>query len=119
MKEKINETYESLQERLKSPFLLTFILVWAIHNWELLYGIFTFEESLRFVERIDFLKHYIRTYGTYHLFWFPLWWAFISLGLYLATSFISEGIISKINYLIFPFELFLLKTRHFPSRSNG
>lgn len=92
MKEKLNEIYQSLQERLKSPFLLTFILVWSIHNWDFLYGVLTFEDSLTYPQRIGFLKAYVKVYGTYHLFWFPLMWAFISLGLYLIASFISEGI---------------------------
>lgn len=92
MKEKLQEIYEGLRERLKSPFLLTFIVVWAIHNWEFVYAILTFNTEMPYFQRIAFLKAYLFVYKYDKLLWFPLAWTFVSIGIYFLGSFLSEGI---------------------------
>jgi hypothetical protein len=92
MKEKLQEIYEGLKERLKSPFLLTFLIIWTIHNWEFVYGLVTFGSITPFQNRTAFLKAYLIVHSYYQLLWFPLAWTFASIGLYFIGSFLSEGI---------------------------
>ncbi|MEO6303319.1 MAG: hypothetical protein ABIP51_09100 [Bacteroidia bacterium] len=92
MKEKLQEIYDGLKERLKSPFLLTFIFVWGLHNWEFVYSLFTFNSEIPYVTRIAFLKAYLIVHNYTELLWLPLAWTFASIGLYFFGSFLSEGI---------------------------
>jgi hypothetical protein len=92
MKDKLQEIYDGLKERLKSPFLLTFIVVWVIHNWEFVYALFTFNSEMPYINRVLFLKLYLKNHDTNQLLWFPILWAFLSIILYFVASFLSEGL---------------------------
>jgi hypothetical protein len=92
MKEKLQEIYEGLKERLKSPFLLTFMFVWIIHNWEFVYALVAFGNDIPFINRFLFLKKYITDHHNNELLWFPILWTFVSIGLYFIATFFSEGI---------------------------
>lgn len=92
MKDKLQEIYEGLKERLKSPFLLTFIAVWTIHNWEFVYAFLTFNSDMTYINRVSFLKAYLIVHNYDELLWLPLLWTFVSIGLYFVGSFLSEGL---------------------------
>jgi hypothetical protein len=92
MKEKLQEIYEGLKERLKSPFLLTFMVVWTIHNWEFVYALVTFNSDMSYITRVSFLKAYLLVHDYDELLWLPLAWTFASIGLYFVATFFSEGI---------------------------
>lgn len=92
MKDKLQEIYDGLKERLKSPFLISFIAIWSIHNWEFVYALMTFNSDMPYSNRVGFLKAYLRGHDYYELFWYPLIWTFVSMGLYFVGSFLSEGI---------------------------
>jgi len=92
VKEKLEEIYDGLKERLKSPFLMTFLLVWSIQNWEFMYMLLTFDSEMTFEKRILYLKVYLMVRCNWWLIWRPLLWTFGSMGLYFIGVFISEGI---------------------------
>jgi hypothetical protein len=92
MKEKLQEIYDGLKERLKSPFLLTFMVVWAIHNWEFVYAFVTFNSDMPYITRVSLLKAYLIVHHDDELLWLPLGWTFASIGLYFVATFFSEGI---------------------------
>jgi len=92
MKEKLQEIYEGLKERLKSPFLLSFIVVWSIHNWEFVYALLTFNSDFSYIKRVSYLKAYLIVHDYDVLLWIPLCWTFASIAIYFIASFFSEGI---------------------------
>ena len=103
LKERLQEIYSNLHDRVRSPFIISFILVWCIHNWDLIFYIFTFDDKMSFTYKYAKFKAYITTYGPYHLLWFPLIWAYVSIGMYIGTSFLAEGITLLYNKWARPF----------------
>ena len=49
---------DNVSEKAKNPFLGTYLLVWLIRNWELLFSIFYFDESYKLEDKINFVKNY-------------------------------------------------------------
>lgn len=91
MKEKIDALYEGLKERLKSNFLLTFIVVWLIHHWEVVFTIFNFDQYYSLNSKIARLSVYFEQEKKDWNIWFwPLIWTFGSICLYYVFSSISE-----------------------------
>lgn len=49
---------ENIKERSKNPFLGTYLLVWLIRNWDLVYSLFNFDQNSKRGERIKFVNDY-------------------------------------------------------------
>jgi hypothetical protein len=52
---------ENIKQKTTNPFFGTLILVWIIHNWELIYTFFNFESTRNLKDRIDYLSNYFST----------------------------------------------------------
>jgi hypothetical protein len=52
---------ENIKQKTTNPFFGTLILVWVIHNWELIYTFFNFESTKNLKDRIDYLSNYFST----------------------------------------------------------
>lgn len=63
IKEAIDSFWENLKERTTNPFLGTLLVVWTIHNWELVYGLFTFDPKTTQQAKFDFIKNYFKNEG--------------------------------------------------------
>ncbi|HWY10524.1 MAG TPA: hypothetical protein VN026_04310 [Bacteroidia bacterium] len=92
MKEKLQEIYEGLKERLKSPFILTFILVWSIHHWRLLFHLFTFDDDASQSEKYFYINSYFTDHNWNDLFWWPVFYATCSFIGYLIAALVFESI---------------------------
>jgi hypothetical protein len=90
MKEKIDELYEGLKERLKSNFLITFIIIWLLHHWRLIYTIFNFDKDQTLISKKAFIAKYISDEGMLWLWIVPLLWSFCSMILFYCFSSLSE-----------------------------
>lgn len=90
MKEKLEELYDGLKERLKSNFLLTFIIIWLLHHWRLIYSIFNFDSDKTLVEKRAYIANYIHEEGILWLWVFPLLWTFVSMISFYGFSSLSE-----------------------------
>lgn len=90
MKEKFEELYDGLKERLKSSFLLTFIIIWLLHHWRLIFSIFNFDANQSLVSKRFFIAKYISEEGMLWLWLFPLFWTFCSMVLFYSFSGLSE-----------------------------
>lgn len=93
MKEKIEEIFDGLHERLKSPFIVTFIIVWSLHHWKLLFIIFSFDKDLNQGYKKSIIEAYIHQHdGWCGMFIYPIFWSFLSVIAYYLMSLIYEGI---------------------------
>lgn len=90
MKEKIEELYDGLKERLKSNFLLTFVIIWLLHHWRLIYSIFNFDSDKTLFDKRAYIAQYISEEGMLWLWVFPLLWTFVSMTFFYFFSSISE-----------------------------
>lgn len=90
MKEKIEELYDGLKERLKSNFLLTFVIIWLLHHWRLIYSIFNFDSDKTLVDKRAYIANYLSEEGILWLWVFPLLWTFASMTFFYFFSSISE-----------------------------
>jgi len=49
----------NIRQKMINPFFGTLIIVWVVRNWELVYGVFTFDEYFTFNERMTYIqKHF-------------------------------------------------------------
>jgi hypothetical protein len=92
VKEKLQEIYEGLKERLKSPFILTFILVWSVHHWRLLFHLITFDSETNQNEKFNYVNNYIIRHGWDEMFWTPVGYSILSFGGYLLAALLFESI---------------------------
>lgn len=93
MKEKLEEIFDGLQERMKSPFIVTFIIVWSLHHWKLLFIIFSFDNDLNQGYKKSIIERYIHQHdGWCGMFIYPIFWSFLSVIAYYLISLMYEGI---------------------------
>ncbi len=91
MKEKLEELFDGLKERLKSNFLLTFIVIWLIHHWRFVFILFNFDEYYYLDSKIVKLENYLEDETKrWNLWYYPIIWTFVSISAYYLFSTISE-----------------------------
>jgi hypothetical protein len=52
---------DNLKEKTTNPFLATYILVWLLRNWNLVYSLFNFDKGHNLEYKITFIKGYYET----------------------------------------------------------
>lgn len=96
MLEKFKEFRDTLSERVRSPFIGSFIITWSLVHWKI-YALFLFsQESITISERIGLIESYLAEKTFSQLFIYP---ALITLGLLLAYSVLNAiGLAIKLGY---------------------
>ena len=89
-KDKVEDLNEGLKERLKSPFILTFVTVWIIRHWELVYLTFNFGVDYTAIQKLKMIIIALKGEGYRELFWIPLFISLASFAIYLIVSLIYE-----------------------------
>ena len=78
---------DNLQEKTSNPFLGTYLLVWSVRNWELVYTLLNFDEDQKLQHKIAFIKHYYEQYDFIaNLANNTLWTFFILITTYLLLN---------------------------------
>ncbi|MFY0604494.1 MAG: hypothetical protein JXQ93_11120 [Flavobacteriaceae bacterium] len=67
IKNTLNSFTDNINQKLKNPFLGTFIIVWIIRNWEFLYSLFYFNPKLSLDDRIAKIKTYFVEYDIWEI----------------------------------------------------
>lgn len=49
---------DNFKERISNPFLGTYLAVWLIRNWDLIYSLFNFDDEYSLKEKIKFIESY-------------------------------------------------------------
>lgn len=55
----LKSIWEDLSDRLKSPFIISFVLSWLAWNWEILYAANNFGADYSTFQRLDYIKDYV------------------------------------------------------------
>ncbi|MBI3521109.1 MAG: hypothetical protein HY062_17345 [Bacteroidetes bacterium] len=93
MKEKLQEINEGLQERLKSPFVVTFLIVWTVRHWRLVFIVFSFDNEFTQGYKKSIIEAYIYSHdGWCGMFWMPVIYSFGSILFYYLISLIYEAL---------------------------
>lgn len=70
---------DNFREKTRNPFLGTYILIWLLRNWELVYSLFNFDNTYKLADKIEFIKMYYTTHSfTEGVLW-NLGWTFLVL----------------------------------------
>lgn len=96
MLEKFKEFKDTLSERVRSPFIGSFLITWSIIHWKV-YALFLFnEENITITERVDLIENYLYEETIWRLFIGPI---FITLILLVAYAFLNAiGLAIKLGY---------------------
>lgn len=57
--EVVNSFFSNIKDKLTNPYFGTLIIVLIIHHWELIFGVFNFDEGFTLDKKIEFVKNYI------------------------------------------------------------
>lgn len=84
----IKEAWESfkdnIKERVTNPFLGTFVLVWIVKNWKIVYAFFFFDKEWKLQSKIDYFNAY---WKEHNFFWNLVFVAFVTIALLILTYF--------------------------------
>ena len=89
----IRNSTKHLYERFSSPFGGTFITVWIIHHWQLVYSFFTFDDDCTLNDRIYILQHNLSKSDNCDLLWIPLGYTFLVMFSYLLLNNLGYAVI--------------------------
>lgn len=101
IKNTLTSITDNINQKIKNPFLGTFIIAWIIRNWEFLYSIFNFSPKLSLENRIITIKAYFVDYGITEIL-ITIGFAFIILiSTYILLN-LSRLIVNFFNKIITP-----------------
>lgn len=66
----------NFKEKVRNPFLGTYIIVWGVRNWELVYTLFNFDNEYKLKNKIDFIKNYYVQHDFLFNLLTNIFWAF-------------------------------------------
>ena len=66
----IGAFFDNLATKTRNPFLGTFVFVWLLRNWELVFALFNFDETYTLTDKITWLSEKV----AYSNFWKELGW---------------------------------------------
>lgn len=96
MTEQIQDAFNSIKDRFKNSFIVTFLIVWCVLHWEMLYTLVNFDDT----EDRDSKVYYIKTYIEDHsMILEPLGKSLISLIALYVLFIISDLIHSAYNWV--------------------
>lgn len=96
MTEHLQDAYNSIKDRFKNSFILTFLIVWSALHWELIYTILNFDSGENRISKVAFISSYIKTHS---MIWIPLCNSIISLVIVYIVFIFSDVIHSFYNVI--------------------
>lgn len=67
---------DNFKEKTRNPFLGTYLIVWFVRNWELIYTLFNFDNGCQLADKISFVKNYYNQNNFLNNLWTNVYWAF-------------------------------------------
>jgi len=58
VKETLDSMLDNIKERTTNPFLGTFLVVWIVKNWKLVYSLFYFDGAFTLTKRLEYIEKY-------------------------------------------------------------
>lgn len=116
---------DNFKEKSTNPFLGTYVIVWGIHNWSLIYSIFNFDKDTKLETKIEFIKSYYSENSFLEGILYNVLWAFgVLIVTYLLLNIsrfivnISEKQLTPWIYKITDSKSIVLKSLHENLRNN-
>ncbi len=101
----IENIHDTITKRLKGAFGGTFIIVWTILNWRLVYILFNFDNDCTLNDKITIIEDYNRHSYPWRLFLKPLLLTIGSVFSYSVLNYITYSITSFFSLRVRPFIL--------------
>ena len=57
--EVVNSFFSNIKDKLTNPYFGTLIIVLIIHHWDLIFGVFNFDEGFTLDKKLEFINNYI------------------------------------------------------------
>ena len=92
----------STNNKIRNPFFGTYIIVWFIRNWELIYSLFYFDESLSLAGRLEYIKNYFEQKGLILGLLNNLWITFLIFTISYVLLNLSRFIINFSEWVVKP-----------------
>jgi hypothetical protein len=93
---------ENFKDKTRNPFLGTYLMVWLIRNWELVYTLFNFDNDIKLKGKIDFIKKYYTDNNFIENLWTNSYWAFALLVLTYILLNLSRLIVNSFEKKLTP-----------------
>jgi hypothetical protein len=101
--EEIRKIASDLGNRIKGTYGATFILVWSVFNWRLIYIILNFDKSYTLKHKINVLNCYLaHDKGHLNTFWYPLGMSVLSIIGYYLMNYLTFAISGVFNLKLKP-----------------
>lgn len=80
------DIWETYKDRIKSPFVVSFLISWTMCNWLFVYTFFSFPVEYNYFTKVKFINDYVQLHQGYNLFWKPLWVSSLATLVYIVCS---------------------------------
>jgi hypothetical protein len=78
---------DNFKERISNPFLGTYLAVWLLRNWDLIYSLFNFDDEFSLDEKIKFIETYYENHEFLVDLAFNILWTFaVLITTYILTN---------------------------------
>jgi predicted transcriptional regulator len=93
---------DNFREKTRNPFLGTYLFVWFIRNWELVYSLFNFDSGCTLADKVSFVKNYYAKISFLENIGTNIFWAIGLLALTYILLNVSRLIVNIFEKLITP-----------------
>lgn len=114
----IENIRDTIAKRLKGAFGGTFIIVWTVLNWRLIYILFNFDNDCTLNDKLIIIEDYIRPRYPWRLFLTPLLLTIGSVFSYSVLNYITYSITSFFSLRVRPFILKKIDTNRVVERER-
>jgi hypothetical protein len=104
----LENTRDTIAKRVKGAFGGTFLIIWSVFNWRILYILFNFDSSLKLNEKLLIIDTYILKNYPRNLLLYPIIFSLVSVITYSILNHITYVIITFFNLIVKPFILRLI-----------
>lgn len=91
---------QAMNDRMKNPFIFSFICSWVAWNWLILYEVISFDDNYKLNTKIDIISKYINLHKYNNLTWYPIISSILVALIYLLGSAIFTFIFNFYNTTI-------------------
>lgn len=101
--EVVNSFFSNIKDKLTNPYFGTLVIVLIIHHWELIFGIFNFDEGFTLDKKLEFVKNYILNNITWKSFLWDALQALIYMFIGYLIVVLTRSIVLFIEFTLMPF----------------
>jgi phage antirepressor YoqD-like protein len=93
---------DNLTKKSRNPFLGTYLIVWLIRNWDLVYTLFHFEKQHNLEFKINFIREYYEKHNFIENLGYNILWSFALLSITFVLINISRLIVNLFEKKVTP-----------------